>query len=260
MRVASPSDKASGFSRAMARTPCFTPSSTSSCRTAGGVAKQSTLGRSLASISSGSVYRFRTRSSSATRVRRSASRSHTATRSKRGPFAIRPSACALPRGPQPTSTARYGAVTPVFYEEGGAALTRLSPRGASAGPSVVEQLIVEPRDQVAHHEPEGEPIAEPDQAPHEGDPIADEELAQETQVGADDRAPLQDEPVGHDEDSQTADEPGDDTVDRRAHAQQSGDDDLFDALAVLRHASPRPPTCSRTRAAGTSSPRARRRP
>src|SRR6266542_2156262 len=138
MRAASPSDKASGFSRAMARTPCFTPSSTSSCRTAGGVAKQSTLGRSLASISSGSVYRFRTRSSSATRVRRSPSRSHTATRSKRGPFAIRPSACALPRGPQPTSTARYGAVTPAFYEEVAAALTRLSPRGASAGTSVVE--------------------------------------------------------------------------------------------------------------------------
>src|SRR5438552_1661796 len=138
MRAASPSDKASGFSRAMARTPCFTPSSTSSCRTAGGVAKQSTLGRSLASISSGSVYRFRTPSSSATLVRRSPSRSHTATRSKRGPFAIRPSACALPRGPQPTSTARYGALTPVFYEEVAAVLTRLSPRGASAGPSVVK--------------------------------------------------------------------------------------------------------------------------
>jgi hypothetical protein len=55
MRRASVSDGASGFSSAMARTPCATASSTSGSRTRHGVAKQSASGVSEVSMASASV-------------------------------------------------------------------------------------------------------------------------------------------------------------------------------------------------------------
>jgi hypothetical protein len=80
------------FSNAMARTPWRTPNSTRRRRTAGGVAKHSTSGRSAASIAPGSVYVRVTPSARASAATRSCSRSHTPASSKRSGFASKPGA------------------------------------------------------------------------------------------------------------------------------------------------------------------------